>query len=157
EMAALNEIPFGRYYGSVDATPLFLILAGAYYQRTGDRGLIESIWPHLEAALRWLDTYGDPDRDGFIAYQRHSSQGLQQQGWKDSYDSIFHADGALAEGPIALCEVQGYAYAARSAMAQLYGVREQPERAEELRAQAQALQGRFEQAFWCEDLGTYAL
>jgi glycogen debranching enzyme len=157
EMAALKEIPFGRYYGSVDATPLFVFLAGAYYERTADRAFVESIWPHVEAALRWIDQYGDADDDGFVEYQRHSPTGLVHQGWKDSHDAIFHADGTLARPPIALCEVQGYVYAARRAAATLATALGQAGRAEELTRQAQALQERFEEAFWCEDLSTYAV
>jgi glycogen debranching enzyme len=157
EMAALGEIPFGRYYGSVDATPLFVMLAGAYYDRTADRAFVEAIWPNVEAALRWLDTYGDPDHDGFIEYRRQTPRGLVQQGWKDSHDSIFHADGTLAEGPIALCEVQGYAFAAWRAASQLAGALGQTERAQQFMQQARVLQERFEQAFWCDDLSTYAL
>ena len=113
EMAALGEIPFGSYYGSVDATPLFVVLAGAYYERTGDRELIRAIWPNIQRALSWIDTYGDLDGDGFVEYTHRSSTGLLNQGWKDSSDSVFHADGSLAEGPIALCEVQGYVYEAK--------------------------------------------
>src|SRR5262249_36514434 len=86
EMAALGEIPFGKYYGSVDSTPLFVLLAGAYYERTGDRAFIESIWPNIEAALGWIDDYGDADHDGFVEYLRHSRTGLTNQGWKDSHD-----------------------------------------------------------------------
>jgi glycogen debranching enzyme len=156
EMAALGEIPFGRYYGSVDATPLLVFLAAAY-QRTADRGLVESLWPHVEAALAWIDTYGDVDRDGFVEYARRSPNGLVQQGWKDSQDSVFHADGTLAEGPIALCEVQGYVYAARRAAAELAAVLGQAARAEEQLRRARLLQEKFEEAFWCEELGTYAL
>jgi glycogen debranching enzyme len=157
EMAALQEIPFGRYYGSIDATPLFVLLAGAYYERTGDRALVESIWPNLEAALHWMDAFGDRDGDGFVEYQRHTPHGLVQQGWKDSHDSVFHADGSLAQPPIALCEVQGYVYAARRAAAVLAAALGRVERAEQLTRQAYALQARFEEAFWCEDLSTYAL
>jgi glycogen debranching enzyme len=157
EMAALGEIPFGRYYGSIDATPLFVLLAGAYYERTGDRAFIESLWPHLEAALHWIDDYGDRDGDGFVEYQRQTSQGLEQQGWKDSQDAVFHADGALARAPIALCEVQGYVYAAKRAAAELAVLLGHLPRADALRAQADALQKHFEQAFWCEELSTYAL
>ncbi len=157
EMAALGEIPFGRYYGSVDATPLFVLLAGAYFERTADHPFIESIWPNVESALRWIDTYGDADGDGFVEYRRHSPQGLVQQGWKDSHDSIFHADGSLAEAPIALCEVQGYVYAARSAAAELAAALGRPGQAEGLRKQAEALRERFERAFWCPEIGTYAL
>jgi glycogen debranching enzyme len=156
-MAALGEIPFGRYYGSVDATPLFVLLTGAYYERTGDRAFVESIWPNLEAALRWIDSYGDPDGDGFVEYLRHSPTGLVHQGWKDSHDSVFHADGSLARGPIALCEVQGYVYAAKRAAAGLAALLGHEKKARELVQQARALQERFEEAFWCEELSTYAL
>ncbi len=97
EMAALGEVPFGRYYGSVDATPLFVLLAGEYYQRTGDRTFINTIWPSLELALAWMDTYGDVDGDGFVEYARQAVQGLANQGWKDSQDAVFHADGTLAK------------------------------------------------------------
>jgi glycogen debranching enzyme len=157
EMAAVGEVPFRRYYGSVDATPLFVWLAGAYYQRTGDREFTASIWPHVERALHWIDTFGDRDGDGFVEYLRNSPNGLVQQGWKDSHDSVFHADGRLAEGPIALCEVQGYVYAARLAAAGLAEALGERLRADELRRQAARLRERFEQDFWCDDLGTYAL
>src|SRR5262245_28874592 len=157
EMAALGEIPFGRYYGSVDATPLFVLLAGAYYERTGDRMLIEQIWPNVERALQWIDTYGDPDGDGFVEYCRHSRNGLVQQGWKDSNDSVFHSDATLADGPIALCEVQGYVFAAKRAAANLAMLLNRPEQAARLRSEAETLRERFEEAFWCDDLSTYAL
>jgi glycogen debranching enzyme len=157
EMAALGEIPFGRYYGSVDATPLFVVLAEAYYERTGDRTFVESIWPNVERALRWIDTYGDPDGDGFVEYHRRSPTGLVQQGWKDSHDSVFHANGELAEGPIALCEVQGYVYAAKRGAAGMAALLGHASRADELKRQAEDLRLRFEKAFWCEELGTYAL
>ena len=113
EMAALREVPFAQYYGSVDATPLFVLLAGLYVERTGDDETLAELWPAIEAALRWIDGAGDPDRDGFVEYQRASEQGLANQGWKDSYDAIFHADGRLAEGYIALAEVQGYVFAGK--------------------------------------------
>jgi glycogen debranching enzyme len=157
EMAALREIPFGRYYGSIDSTPLFVLLAGAYHERTGDRAFLESIWPNVEAALRWIDEYGDRDGDGFVEYARQSPKGLVQQGWKDSHDSVFHADGSSARGPIALCEVQGYVYAARRAAATLAGVFGRAEQSEALWRQAEELREQFERAFWCDDLGTYAL
>ena len=115
---ALEEIPFGQYYGSVDATPLFVLLAGAYHERAADRAFAESIWPHVERALHWIDTDGDRDRDGFVEYNRMSPNGLAQQGWKDSQDSVFHAEGNW-RGPIALCEVQGYVYAAKRGAARL--------------------------------------
>jgi glycogen debranching enzyme len=157
EMAALNEIPFGRYYGSVDSTPLFVMLAGAHYRRTGDRAFAEQLWPHVERALHWIDRHGDVDGDGFVEYARRSPTGLVQQGWKDSHDSVFHADGQMAEAPIALCEVQGYVYAAKLGAADLADVLGRPERAAGLRRQAEELRERFEAAFWCDDLSTYAL
>jgi glycogen debranching enzyme len=157
EMAALNEIPFGRYYGSVDSTPLFVVLAGAYYERTANRAFIEQLWPNIEAALGWIDKYGDPDGDGFVEYCKRSPNGLVVQGWKDSVDSVFHANGELAEAPVALCEVQGYVYAAKQAAAKLAKLLGREDRASELVKQAAELQRRFEDIFWCEDLGTYAL
>jgi glycogen debranching enzyme len=157
EMAALGEIPLARYYGSVDATPLFVILAAAYYERTGDRIFIEAIWPNIEYALRWVDTYGDVDGDGFVEYYRRNPRGLLNQGWKDSKDSISHDDGILADGPIALCEVQGYVYVAKRRASELAALLGHTARAEELLRQALALQEHFEQAFWCEELSTYAL
>lgn len=157
EMAALGEIPFGKYYGSVDSTPLFVVLAGAYFERTGDQAFIESIWPNIRMALEWMDTHGDADRDGFLEYARHSEEGLVQQGWKDSGDSIFHADGTLAEGPIALCEVQGYAFQARRWAAVLAKVVGEKSLAVELAARAGSLQEKFQQVFWCAELSSYAL
>jgi glycogen debranching enzyme len=157
EMAALREVPFGRYYGSIDSTPLYVMLAAAYYETTGDLGLIREIWPALERAMTWLDEYGDQDDDGFVEYGRRSKDGLVQQGWKDSQDSVSHADGSLAEGPIALCEVQGYAYAARVGMAQLAAALGDGTRAERSAKLAEELKARFDAAFWCEELGMYAL
>jgi glycogen debranching enzyme len=157
EMAALDEIPFGRYYGSTDATPLFVMLAGAYYDRTGDLEFIKSIWPHIAAALEWIDKYGDVDGDGFIESARQSSRGLVQQGWKDSWDSISHEDGTLPQGPIALCEVQAYAYGAKQAGARLAGSLGDIGRASALLDEARALKERFNEAFWCEPLATYAI
>jgi len=157
EMAALGEVPFGRYYGSIDATPLFVMLAGQYYARTGDLALVQALWPNIEAALAWMTVHGDRDGDGFIEYDRSSANGLVNQGWKDSGDAIFHADGALAEAPIALAEVQAYAYAGYLGAAELAQALGQHRRAEELAAAAEQLKERFEAAFWLEDLGTYAL
>ena len=157
EMAALGEIPFGAYYGSVDATPLFVLLAGRYFDRTGDLATIERLWPHIDAALKWMDRYGDVDGDGFVEYARASSHGLTNQGWKDSHDAVFHADGALAEGPIALCEVQAYVYAAKHHAAELAAALGDGRRGRRLRREAEHLHDAFERAFWCEDLGTYAM
>jgi glycogen debranching enzyme len=157
EMAALGEIPFRRYYGSIDATPLFILLAGSYYRRTGDRPFTESIWPHVERALTWIDQYGDMDGDGFVEYTRRSKHGLIHHGWKDSHDAIFHQDGAPAEGAIALCEVQGYVYAAKVAAGELAKALGDTTRSRDLSKQAEALRRRFEKAFWCDELSTYAL
>ena len=157
EMANLHEIPFAKYYGTVDATPLFVMLAGAYYERTGDRALIEQIWPNLRAALDWIDNYGDVDGDGFVEYAAHGDRGLVQQGWKDSNDSVFHADGAIAEPPIALCEVQGYVFGAKMAAARLCALLGDERGAASLENQAGELRRKFEEAFWCKDLNVYAL
>jgi glycogen debranching enzyme len=157
EMAALREVPFAQYYGSVDATPLFVLLAGLYVERSGDDETLKELWPAIEAALRWIDGAGDPDRDGFVEYQRASEQGLANQGWKDSYDAIFHADGRLAEGFIALAEVQGYVFAAKRLAGRCALRLGHLDIAVKLEKEAQQLAERFEQAFWCEELGTYAL
>jgi glycogen debranching enzyme len=157
EMAALREIPFGLYYGSVDATPLFVMLAGRYAERTGDIELVRELWPNIEAALGWIDGPGDPDQDGFVEYFRATEQGLANQGWKDSQDAIFHADGRLAEGPTALAEVQAYVFAAKQSAGRCARLLGLEERARALDAQADDLANRFEKAFWCPQIGTYAL
>ncbi|WP_118857711.1 glycogen debranching N-terminal domain-containing protein [Sphingomonas mesophila] len=157
EMAGLGEVPFGRYYGSVDSTPLFVMLAADYADRTGDLDTIRAIWPNVLAALAWMDDYGDTDGDGFIEYARMTDKGLANQGWKDSSDSIFHADGRLAQGPIALCEVQAYAFAAKRGASRLARRLGDNDKARELERQSKELRGRFERAFWIEELATYAL
>jgi glycogen debranching enzyme len=157
EMAALGEIPFGRYYGTVDATPLFVMLAAAYFDVTADRALVKEIWPNLERAVRWISEFGDLDRDIFIEYAQTGRRGLANQGWKDSFDSVFHADGTLAEAPIALCEVQAYGWAAREAFARLAAELGNQELAQQQRAEAERLKARFEQVFWCDELSLYAL
>ena len=157
EMAALHEVPFAQYYGTVDATPLFVMLAGQYAQRTGDWALIRELWPAIERALAWMDGPADVDGDGLIEYARGARTGLANQGWKDSHDSIFHADGRLAEGPIALVEVQGYAYAARLAAATCARALGLDERAATLAAQAEHQRRRFDETFWCDDIGFYAV
>lgn len=157
EMARLGEVPFGLYYGTVDATPLFVMLAGMYLERTGDLTTINELWPNITAALAWIDDYGDCDGDGFVEYARADENGLVNQGWKDSHDAIFHADGQHATGPIALCEVQGYVFAAKlkaALMARRLGL---SELASSLAMQAEYLRDKFENTFWCEDLRTYAL
>jgi glycogen debranching enzyme len=157
EMARLGEVPFRQYYGTVDATPLFVLLAGKYAERTSDWDLIRRLWPSIEAALAWIDRYGDIDGDGFIEYARGTETGLANQGWKDSHDSISHVDGTLAGGAIALVEAQAYAFAARRAGAMCARRLGLHERADELEAQAELLRRRFEDAFWCPDLAFYGL
>ena len=158
EMAALREVPFGLYYGSVDSTPLFVLLAGLYAQRTGDIETLRELWPNIEAALGWIDGPGDPDGDGFVEYHRATEQGLANQGWKDSQDAVFHADGRLAEGPIALAEVQGYVYAAKRAGGALRAPAwARTRRRDALERRRRELAERFEEAFWCPEIGTYAL
>jgi glycogen debranching enzyme len=157
EMASLKEIPFGRYYGSADATPLFIMLAGRYYERTGNKRLIEELWPHIESALHWIETDADPDGDGFIEYQRQGLKGLLHQGWKDSDDAIFHPDGSDAHPPIALCEVQAYAYEARVRASQLAQAMGNRGLAKSLRERARALRRKFHEQFWVEEIGMYAL
>ncbi len=157
EMARLGEVPFGAYYGSVDSTPLFVMLAGAYFDRTEDRTVLDEIWPAVEAALGWIDTDGDVDADGFVEYRRESESGLRNQGWKDSEDAISHADGRLAEGAIALAEVQGYVYAAKRAASRLAAMRGDTAAADRFRGQAERLQERFVKAYWSDELGSFAL
>jgi len=155
EMANLGETPFLRYYGTVDATPLFIVLAHSYYERTGDIEFIKSIWPNILRALSWIDN--SADNNGFVEYTKHCENGLVQQGWKDSNDSIFHADGTPALAPIALCEVQGYVYQAKLAAAKLSIVLGNKELAGTLEAQATSLKQKFNETFWCEDIGTFAI
>ncbi|GAB4344314.1 MAG: amylo-alpha-1,6-glucosidase [Gammaproteobacteria bacterium] len=155
EMAALGEVPFRCYYGSVDATPLFVILAGRYFRRTGDRLLIDRLWPHIERALAWV--VQGVERDGFLTYTCHDEKGLRHQGWKDSDDAVFHRDGSPAEAPIALCEVQGYAWESLVAGAELAELLGEAESARHWRELAERLRDAFEERFWLEDQGYYAL
>ncbi len=157
EMAALGEVPFDNYYGSADATPLFVCLADAYYRRTGDREFCERLWPHIVRALEWIDAYGDRDGDGFVEYHRQCDNGLVQQGWKDSNDSVFHATGELATGPIAMSEIQGYVYEARLGAANLARVVGDFQLAARLGHAAEALRSRFNERFWCEDIACFAI
>ena len=157
EMAALGEIPFGLYYGSVDSTPLFVLLVGLYFERTGDIAALQELWPNVESALGWIDAYGDIDGDGFVEYQRATERGLANQGWKDSQDAVFHADGQLAEGPIALAEVQGYVYAAKLYAARCARRLGEESRARDLDLQAERLRQHFDSAFWCDSIGTYTI
>jgi glycogen debranching enzyme len=157
EMAELGEVPFRRYYGSVDSTPLFVMLAGAYLRRTGDLATVRRLWPHIEAALGWIERDGDRDGDGFVEYGRRTPDGLVNQGWKDSTDSIFHADGTLARGPVAVAEVQAYVYGAWQAAAEVARRLGHPDRATMCRGRAKALRKAFDAQFFDEALGTYVL
>lgn len=156
EMSALGEVPFGLYYGGVDTTCLFVALAGAYARRTGDLDLIRRLWPNLIAATEWMRDWGDSNGDGLIDYQRAAETGLSNQGWKDSEDSIFHADGRFPKGPVALLEVQGYAYAAWQAMAEL-GERLTDGRARAWGIRAEEVRQLVEERFWMEDQSFYAI
>jgi len=157
ELARLGEVPFGRYYGSVDSTPLFVALAGQYFQRTRDRQTAEELWPAVRAALGRMARSGDRDKDGFLDYGRRHASGLRNQGWKDSEDAVFHADGRLAEPPIALCEVQGYAFLAYREAALLAFELGDKALSQELEEEADRIASRFEASYWCEELGTYAI
>jgi glycogen debranching enzyme len=157
EMAALGEVPFRCYYGTVDATPLFVILAGYYYCRTGDRAFIERIWSNIERAIQWIDEYGDLDHDGFVEYQARNARGLVHQCWKDSNDSIFHADGQDALGPLAVTEVQGYVYEAKLLASEMARVIGSIQWSEKLYHDAAALRQRFNDQFWLPSIQTYAL
>jgi glycogen debranching enzyme len=148
EMAATREVPFIPYFGSVDSTPLALILLDEYMQWTGDFDRLRQWWPAALRALEWIERWGDPDQDGFLEYERQSPTGLVNQGWKDSHDSVMHADGTLAQAPIRLCEVQAYAFRARMAMSRLARALGQRRLADRLRMEALKLRSRFRERFW---------
>lgn len=156
EMSVLGEVPFGLYYGGVDTTCLFIALAGAYAKRTNDYETIRALWPNLIAAAGWMKDYGDSNGDGLIDYARAADTGLSNQGWKDSEDSIFHADGRFPKGPIALLEVQGYAFAAWKALAEMGAVLGDG-RADEWANRAETLRALVEERYWMEDEGFYAI
>jgi glycogen debranching enzyme len=151
ELARAGIVPHTPYFGSVDSTPWFLILAAQHLRWTGDVEFARSLLPNIEAALRWIDEYGDADGDGFVEYRSRSSRGIRNQGWKDSHDSMVHADGRLAEPPIALSEVQAYVYMAKSRIADVFLALGDPDRARALSAEAEELCRRFNEVFWMED------
>jgi len=157
EMAALGEVPFGRYYGGVDTTPLFVALAGGYAERTGDIRQLDEWWPALERAAAWITRQADSHPLGLLAYARGADSGLSNQGWKDSGDSIFHADGRFPDGPIALVEVQGYVYAAYRTMAKLTARRGDPRASARWAKRAETLQATVEERFWMADQGFYGI
>ncbi|HXI45356.1 MAG TPA: glycogen debranching N-terminal domain-containing protein, partial [Candidatus Acidoferrales bacterium] len=157
ELARTGELPHRPYYGSVDATPLWLILLEETHRWTGDLELVRSLWPNALAALRWIDEHGDLDGDGFVEYRRRAPRGLVNQGWKDSGDAIRHRDGSFAQSPIALVEVQGYVYDAKLRIASLARRLGDLELAERLEREATALRSHFNAAFWMEDQAFYAM
>ncbi len=157
EMTALRELPFGRYYGSVDTTPLFVLLAGAYAERTGDLEFIDGLWPALLAATAWIERVGDAHPHGFVGYARATETGLSNQAWKDSDDSVFHADGRFPVGPIATVEVQGFAYAALNMMAQVAERRGEAMIAMRWRVHANTLRALIEERFWMPELHFYGI
>jgi glycogen debranching enzyme len=157
EMAATGEIPFGRYYGTVDATPLFILLLAEYADRTADLALVHEVWPAIIAAMSWVENTADIDGDGYLEYARRTDRGLVNQGWKDSHDAVFHADGRLAEPPIALAEVQAYVYAACCGLAQLARRLERFVEAATWDARAWHLRERFNRDFWLAEEETFAL
>jgi glycogen debranching enzyme len=157
ELARSGALPHTPYYGSVDSTPLWLMLLGNYWRWTGDLDFCERLLPNVERAIEWMTSWGDRDGDGFIEYERASRRGLVNQGWKDSHDAVVHTDGTLAAGPIALAEVQGYAYLARLRIADLYEALGRAEHALALRASAGALRKQFNDAFWMEEEQYFAM
>lgn len=157
ELAQLGTIPHSPYYGSVDTTSLFLMLIAEYYKWTNDLDFMGELKDSVEAALKWLEEYGDKDGDGFVEYQRQSRRGLQNQGWKDSHDAVTHANGKAAEGPIALIEVQGYTYAALVGLMPIYQAWGEEKRAQELEKKAKILKGRINEAFWMDEEGYFAM
>ena len=157
EMTRAGEMPFGPYYGSVDATPLWLILLSETFNWTDDEQLVKDMLPHAYRALEWIDSYGDLDGDGFLEYQRRSPKGLANQGWKDSWDAIMHRDGEVAKSPVALCEVQGYVYEAKYRMASLMRSFGDTRTADKLKKEAAEMARRFEKSFWMPKLGFYAM
>ncbi len=157
ELAGAGIIPHTPYYGSIDSTPLWLLLLGTYYRWTGDLEFCRDLLPNIERALAWIADYGDLDGDGFLEYQRSSPRGLVNQGWKDSHDSVVHVDGKLAEGPIALAEVQAYVYLAKQRMAEVFEALGNAPRAASLRQEAAELRAAFNERFWVESEQFYAM
>jgi glycogen debranching enzyme len=156
ELTALGLKPHRPYYGSADATPLWLILLSEYWRFTGDADTCHDLWPHATRALEWIDRYGDRDRDGYVEYRTRSPQGLDNQCWKDSWDGVRFADGRLAQAPIATCEIQGYVYDAKLRTAELAErVWGDPALATRLRAEAEELRRRFNEDFWIDERGGY--
>jgi glycogen debranching enzyme len=156
ELAHFKLIPHTPYYGTADATPLYLIALHATWRATGDHALLKQHLETAEGCLGWIDTYGDRDGDGFQEYQTRSSAGNENMGWKDSLDCVMYPDGSLVKGPKALCELQGYVYDAWLRMAEVFDALGKQDRAAKLREKAVALFQRFNEEFWDDELGFYA-
>src|SRR5215469_18848595 len=156
ELAHFKLVPHTPYYGTADATPLYLIALHATWRWTGDRALVERHLAAAERCLTWIDEYGDRDGDGFQEYQTRSPRGYENMGWKDAGDAVLYPDGSLVKGPKALCELQGYVYSAWVRTAEIFDALGQPDRGQTLRAKAATLFDRFNEVFWDEELGFYA-
>jgi glycogen debranching enzyme len=157
ELSAAGELPYSPYYGSIDSTPLFLLLVAEYYDWTADLRLVRELLPAIKAAFEWMDVFGDPKGDGYLSYEKRSAKGLVNQGWKDSWDAVVHANGTLAQPPIALAEVQGYAYAARRRLAPVLERVGEARLAARLRRDAKRLYQRFNDDFWMPSQNFYAI
>uniref|UniRef100_UPI00370462F7 amylo-alpha-1,6-glucosidase n=1 Tax=Cohnella sp. TaxID=1883426 RepID=UPI00370462F7 len=157
ELARSGQVPFAPYYGSIDSTPLFILLAAEYAHWTGDTSVIERLMPNIERALEWIDSYGDRDKDGWVEYYQESSKGIANQGWKDSADSVVHADGEFAKAPIALIEVQGYVYQAKTKLASVLERLGRDDTARRLREEAERMKATLDAAFWMPEERFYAI
>ena len=157
ELSRMGRVPHSTYYGTVDATPLFIILIHEIFKHQQDIHFIRDLRPHWEAALTWMRQHGDIDQDGLLEFEPDKGEGLSIQSWKDSSDSMSHQDGSLATGALAVSEVQGYAYAAYLSVADFYAALNEPEKSQEALLKAQALQQQFHKAFWLEDAQMYAM
>ncbi len=157
ELANIDALPFKKYYGSADSTFLWIWLFELYYERTGDQASLDKLWSSFELACQWTENTIDQTEDGLYTYTKRNPDGLDNQCWKDSWDSISHKDGSLAEGPLAVSEVQGYAYRAFVGASRLYGYRGEHEKAKRYKQKAKDLKRTFNEKFWSESLGFFSL
>ena len=157
ELSCAGELPYGPYYGSIDSTPLFLMLIAQYYEWSGDLRFVRDLLPAIRNAIRWIEEEGDPQGSGYLAYEKRSAKGLVNQGWKDSFDAVTHTNGTLAQPPVALSEVQGYAYAARRRLAPILDRLNETKLAARLRADAAKLYRQFNADFWLPEERFYAM
>ena len=157
ELSRAGELPYGPYYGSIDSTPLFLMLIAEYFEWTADLRFVRELLPAIRAAFHWMDEHGDPHGTGYLSYEKRSAKGLVNQGWKDSFDAVTNTNGTLAPPPIALAEVQGYAYAARCRLAPILDRLNETKLAAKLRKDADMLARQFNQEFWLPEERFYAM